>query len=191
MRQTLMLGFQRTDIDLAAPVPRNLDGDMRGRAKPIETEPLTWLDSTQTQGSIADNSGAEEGGCFFIAEDRRDRIGKWSWDARIFCVTAINLITGKFGALTKVFSPGRAKFTDTARVLQPGNPNSLTDRPFSHASTNLTYSSDCLVAWNEGKRGVRQLTFDDMKIRPANSTDGDANQNLPRAWLRKWKVSNS
>ena len=65
-----MLRFQRADIDLTAPMTSNLDGNVSGRAKPIETEPLARLDSTQTQGAIADDPGTEEGGRFFITEDR-------------------------------------------------------------------------------------------------------------------------
>jgi hypothetical protein len=60
-------------------------------------------------------------------------------------------------------------------VLQPRNANPLADRPLTHAGADLADDPDGLVAGNERKRGVGQLAFDDVKIRPANSTDGDAN----------------
>jgi hypothetical protein len=47
-------------------------------------------------------------------------------------------------------------------MLQPGDPDSLADRPLTHTNANLTHNSDGLVAGNERKHGVRQLTFDDM-----------------------------
>jgi hypothetical protein len=47
-------------------------------------------------------------------------------------------------------------------MLQPGDPDSLADRPLTHTDTNLNHDPDGLVAGNEWKRGVRQLTFDDM-----------------------------
>jgi hypothetical protein len=39
----------------------DLDGNMSGRAKPIETEPLARLDFAQAQCAVADDSGTEEG----------------------------------------------------------------------------------------------------------------------------------
>jgi hypothetical protein len=74
-------------------------------------------------------------------------------------------------------------------VLQPGDADSLADRPLTHAGANLTHDPDGLVAGNERKRGIGQLAFDDVKIRPADPADGDANQDLPRAWLRHWKLA--
>ena len=126
-----MLRFQRADIDLTTPMTSNLDGNVRGRSKSIETEPLAWLDSTQAQGAVADDPGAEEGGRFFITEDRWNRIGKCCRDERILRVSSIDLIAGKPGALAQVLSPARAKFAAAAGVLQPGNPDSLADCPLS------------------------------------------------------------
>jgi hypothetical protein len=74
-------------------------------------------------------------------------------------------------------------------VLQPCDPDSLADRPLSHANANLTYDPDSLVAGNKRKRGVSQLAFYDMKIRTADPTDRKANQDLTRAWLRDWKFT--
>jgi hypothetical protein len=167
----------------------NLDGNVSGRSKPIETEPLARLDSTQTQGTVADDPGAEEGGRLFITEDRRNRIGKCCRDERILCVSAIDLIAGKPGALAQILSPARAKFAAAARLLQPGDADSLADRPLSHVCANLTHDPDGLVAGNERKRRVGQLAFDDVKIRPADPADSEANQDLPRAWLRHWKLA--
>jgi hypothetical protein len=167
----------------------NLDGNVSGRSESIETEPLARLDSTQTQCAVADDPGAEKGGRLFVTEDRRNRIGKCCRDERILCVSTIDLITGKPGALAQIFPPARAKFAAAARLLQPGYADSLADCSLIHAGANLTHDSDGLVTGNEWKRGVGQLTFDDVKIRPADPADGNANQNLPRAWLWHWKVT--
>ena len=63
------------------------------------------------------------------------------------------------------------------------------ERPLTYAGTTLTHNPDGLVAGNERKRGVGQLAFDDVKIRPADPADRETNQNLPRAWLRHWKLA--
>jgi hypothetical protein len=167
----------------------NLDGNVSGRSEPIETEPLARLDSAQAQCAVADDPGTEEGGRFFITEDRWNRIRKRCRDERILRVSAIDLIAGKPGVLAQVLAPARAKFAAAARVLQPGDADSLADRPLTHAGANLTDDPDDLVAGNERKRGVGQLAFDNVKIRPADPADGDANQDLPRAWLRHWKLA--
>jgi hypothetical protein len=164
----------------------NLDGNVSGRSKPIETEPLARLDSAQAQCAVTDDPGAEKGGRLFITEDRWDRIGKCCWNERILCISTIDLITGKPGTLAEVLAPARAKFAAAARVLQPGDADSLADRPFTHADANLTDDPDGLVAGNERKRGVGQLAFDDVKIRPADPADSETNQDLPRAWLWHW-----
>jgi hypothetical protein len=90
--------------------------------------------------------------------------------------------------LTEILSPACTKFAQAACVLQPGDSDSFADFPFSYIHADPTDNPDCLVARNERKRGVWQLTFDDMKIRPANPTDRDADQNLPRGWLRCWNL---
>jgi hypothetical protein len=165
----------------------NLDGNVSGRSKPIETKPLTRLDSTQAQRAVADDAGTEEGRCFCIAEDRWNRIGKCRRDARILRIPAIDLIAGKPGALAQVLAPACAKLAGTARVLQPGDPDSLADCPLTHAGASLTHNPDGLVAGNERKCGVGQLAFNDVKIRPADPADSEANQDLPGAWLGYWK----
>jgi hypothetical protein len=60
-------------------------------------------------------------------------------------------------------------------VLQPSDPNSLTNRPLNYTGADLTHHPDGLVARNEGKGGVSQLTFNDVKIRPADPTNSEAN----------------
>ena len=130
--ETLMLRFQRADIDLTAPMTSNLNGNVSGRSKPIETETLARLDSTQTQCAVADDPGTEEGGRFFITEDRWNRIGKCCRDERILRISAIDLIAGKPGALAQVLAPARAKFADTARVLQARR-SRLARRPSAHS----------------------------------------------------------
>ena len=147
---------------------------------------MARLDSAQAQCAVADDPGAEKGGRFFITEYRRNRIGKCCRDERILCVSTIDLVAGKPGSLAQVLAPACAKFTDAARVLQPGDTDSLADRPLTHAGANLTYDSDGLVAGNERKRRVGQFPFDDVKIRPTDPADSEANQDLPRAWLWQW-----
>jgi hypothetical protein len=74
-------------------------------------------------------------------------------------------------------------------MLQPGDADSLADRPLTHAGTNLTHHPDCLVTGNERKPRVSQLAFNNVKICPADPADGEANQDLPRAWLWHWKLA--
>jgi hypothetical protein len=150
---------------------------------------LARLNSTQAQCAVADDPGTEEGGRFFITEDRWNRIGKYFRDECILRISAIHLIAGKPGALAQVLTSTRAKFADTARALQPGDPDSLADRPFSHALADLTHDPDGLVTGNERQHWVGQLAFDDVKICPADSTDSEANQDVPRAWLWYWNFA--
>jgi hypothetical protein len=74
-------------------------------------------------------------------------------------------------------------------MLQPGDADSLADRPPTRTGAYPTDDSDSLVAWNERKLWVDQLAFNDVKIRPADPADGDANQDLPRAWFWRWKLA--
>ena len=68
-------------------------------------------------------------------------------------------------------------------MLQPSDADSLADRPLTHADANLTDDPHGLVAGNEREHGVGQLTFDDVKIRPANPTHSEANQDFSGTWL--------
>jgi hypothetical protein len=150
---------------------------------------LARLDSTQTQCAVADDPGAEERGCFFILEDRWEWIGKCCRNERILRISAIDLIAGKPGALAQVLAPARAKLADATRVLQPGNPDSLTDCPLTHVCADLAHDPDGLVTGNERERRSSQLTFNDVKIRPTDPADGDANQDFSGTRLWYWKLA--
>jgi hypothetical protein len=76
-----------------------------------------------------------------------------------------------------------------ARVLQPSDPDSLADRPLTHTGTDLSHHPNGLVAGNERQRGVCQLTFNDVKIRPADPADREAHQHLSRTRLWYWKFT--
>src|SRR6185503_4853373 len=116
-RETLMFRFQRADVDLAAPMTSDLDGNVSGRSKPVETEPLARLDSTEAQRAVADDPGTEQWRRLFITEDRWNRIGKDSRDERILRIPAIDLVAGEPGALAQILTPTRAKFAVAARML--------------------------------------------------------------------------
>ena len=147
------------------------------------------LDAAHTQSPVTDDPGTKERDRFFVTEGWWNRMGKGSRDERILRISAVDLITGKPGALAQVLAPARAKFTGAARVLQSRDADSLADRPLTHADANLTDDPHGLVAGNERAHGVGQLTFDDVKIRPADPADGKTNQDLPRAWFCPWKLA--
>jgi hypothetical protein len=79
--------------------------------------------------------------------------------------------------------------TDSARALQPGDPDSLADRSLTHANADLIHDSNGLMAGNKRKRRVWQLTFNDVEIRPADPADCEANQHLPVTWCWDWKLA--
>jgi hypothetical protein len=54
-----MFWFERTDIDLTAPMACDLDGDVCRCAEAIEPKALAWLDAAETQRPIADNTGTQ------------------------------------------------------------------------------------------------------------------------------------
>jgi hypothetical protein len=74
-------------------------------------------------------------------------------------------------------------------MLQPGDADSFADRPLTHAVADLTHDPDGLVTGNERELRVSQLALDDVKICSADPADCDTNQDLPRAWLRHWKLT--
>src|SRR5512143_2778876 len=144
-------------------MPRNLDRDVRRGAESVQTEPLARLNAAQPQRPKADDAGAEQRCCFFIAKDRGNGIGKVSRHDGILRIASINLIAGEACRRTQVLPAAPAKVTSTAGALQPSDTDSFPDISVINARPKFTDRPDGLMTGDQRQLGSVQLTFNDMQ----------------------------
>ena len=78
------------DADGAVGILRfqDLDHDVGRRTKAEEADGLAVRDVRQMHGSIADHTGAEQGGCFGVTERGRDGVGESFVDECVLGIAA-------------------------------------------------------------------------------------------------------
>jgi hypothetical protein len=184
-----MLSLERTDVDLAAPVSRDLDGDVRRRAESVQPKPLTRFDSAEPQRAIANDARAEQRRCILVRKDRWDRVGESRGDDGILRIPAIDLIAGKPRSLAQVFPPACTEFTLFAGPLKPGYPDTIPFSEVKDVPSYLDHGSDGLMAGNQREYDAGQLAFHNMQVRPAQPADMNLYQHLSLSRARSWALT--
>ncbi len=120
-RKLLVLCAAGAGIDFGSPVARYLNGDVRGRAKPVEGETLAALDARKSQRTKSDNSGAEKRRGLIVAKGFGNRIDKLLGSDGVFGVAAVHGVAGESRMVAKIFFAGAAIFASLIGAVQPRN----------------------------------------------------------------------
>lgn len=71
-------------------------------------------------------------------------------------------------------------------MVQPGDSDALTRLESGCIPAEPFHDADHLMTRNDRMARKRELSFDDVKIRPTNAAGPDANANLPAAGFGRW-----
>src|SRR5205807_1165345 len=97
------------------------------------------------------DSGAEQRRSIFVGENSWDRVRIVFVNGRVFCVAAIDVISGELGGIAEILETAPAIFTLAAGGVQPGNASAVTFFECVRAAADGVDSGDDLVARDEGK----------------------------------------
>src|SRR5439155_15791789 len=100
---------------------------------------------------------------------------------RVVRIAAVNVVAREARSLAQVLAPGEAELAHAAGPSQPGDANPVAQPRRGHAFAGFDHLRNDLVAEDEGKFRLGQLTVDDMEIGPADPARMDFQQNLARA----------
>src|SRR6266550_1389414 len=98
---------------------------MRGSSEAVQPQTLTRLHATKAVGTIADDSGTEQGRGFFIREICRQRMRKVLPDYTGFSIASIDVVAREPGLLAEIFGLMTAEVTNTIARIKPGNTDTI------------------------------------------------------------------
>ena len=118
------------------------------------------------------NAGAQQRSGLEIAQSGWQRKCKVSTCAGIFRVTAMHVITGKRGGITKIFKTLPAIPTSSIHATHPGDAYSGTAKKIGRA--RVYDFPDDLVSWDHILAAKRQFAFHDVQVCSTNAARSDA-----------------
>jgi hypothetical protein len=105
------------DIHLTAPMPGHLEGHVGRAPKSVKAQPLAGLDLAQPEGSIADDTGAEQRSCFLVRKDLWDGIGELFASHHVLGIAPIHVIAGEFRIRAEIFPALSTELTSSAGAV--------------------------------------------------------------------------
>ena len=177
-RQVAVPLVAREGVDLDVPVPRHLNGHVRGRAKPVHAQRATGLDAGNPQRAEPDDAGAEQRGKVQSAGILGQSVDEILVGGHVFGITAIHHPAGEDGPLAEVFAAGAAKLAHAAGMVQPGHSHAGALLEAGGARPAPLHHADYLVARDQGRFALLQLALHHVQVGAANPAGLDADQHL-------------
>jgi hypothetical protein len=166
-------------------VPGDLDRDMGRRAEAIQSQALTRLHAAEAQGTIADDTGAQQRRRLFITKDRRNRVGEALGHDGILGVSAIDVIAGERSQSAEILPSATAEFAASACGLKPGDADAIAFLHRAHAFPYLIGDAHCLVSGYDGSLRRREFAFHNVQVGPADAADLHAHANFTWTGFRR------
>jgi len=140
---------------------------MSGCTEPIDPEPTTG--AGHSIRTVSDETCAEKGRRMSVVVPGWYRKTEPGIGDRVFCISAVDLITGKPRAWTQVLASRATELTFAARPSEPRHADSVAGSEPIDSFSNAFDATDDLVTRNDGNRGFGQFAVDDVEIGPADA----------------------
>ena len=167
-------------MNLAVPVPRDLDRQPGRCAEAIQAEPSAGSDPAQAQGAITDDPAAQEGRGSHVSEPGRDAHGDVRSNAQVVGEATVAIPAGEGGRAAQVLAAGQAGPAGSVGPGQPCRPGPLADDPALDTRSDCRHDANRLVARDDRRPMRRKVAGCDLEIGPANRARGDAQDELAR-----------
>ena len=171
-------------VDLATPVPGDLDGKQRRRAEAVQAQAAAGLHAGDPEGAIADHPAAQERRGGQVRRTLRQAQGEVRPDGHPLGVATVAVPAGEAGLGAEVLASGPTGRAVAAGAREPSHAGSLADRPAGHRPADGLHPSHGLVARHDRQRMRREVALHDLEVRPADATSGHAEQQLVVGRLR-------
>jgi hypothetical protein len=130
---------------------RDLDGDVSGCAKSIESQFAARLNSGEAQAAKANNSGAEERDGLLVWKLLGDGVDKVLRRNNVLGVAAVNGIAREGRMVAKIFRARATEFASAVSVMQPGDAYTGAEGKPGRVGSQLFDDANDLVPWNYGR----------------------------------------
>jgi hypothetical protein len=183
--RSLCLAASRTgpDVDLAAPVARDLERQQCRGTKSEETEPATRLDAADPQRAIADDAATEQGRRMQVVEGLRESKGEVCEHGHVAGESAVAVPSGKAGRGAQVLTVTGAEAAGPTGRSQPGGTGALADAPAADVPSDPFHTAHRLVAGHDGQLARGDLALHHLQVRPADRARRHPDDQLVGPWL--------
>src|SRR5208337_1540627 len=94
---------------------------MAGRAKPVESQPLSVMNLAHFQATVADDSRAQKRRGLLVWKPFRDRIDEILRRHNVLRISAVHAVPGEKWRIAQILFSAPAVCTRTVRLVQPRN----------------------------------------------------------------------
>ena len=138
----------------------------------IDTKPRSFpiVQTCKSQRPVSDDASAQKRSGVDIFKPIRNRIDKPGGGRHIFGESPVACPAGELCRLAKILSARSAEPTIAAGAMEPRSPDSLPRAQTRDVVRDLFDDPDNLVSRNHGRKFLRQLALDNMKVGSTNST---------------------
>ena len=148
-RPLLLPRRPRADVDVAAPVQRDLDREQGGGAEAVEAEPAARLDARALERAVADDAAAKERRRLKVAEAFGETQREVGADGDVVLVAAVAVPAGEAGLGAEVLAAGQTLGALAARRRQPADARAVADLPAVDAFADGLDASHYLVSGHD------------------------------------------
>ncbi len=174
----------REGVNLAAPVPRDLNAQVRARAEAVQPQPLAMLQIRQADRAVADDPRAEHRRDFHVAEAFRDGDGVVFVRGDVLGIAAVGGVAREQRRVAQVFLPVLAVDAGLVGPVQPGDADAVARLEARRARAERVDHADDLVSGDDRQLRIGKLTLNDVQIGMADAARAHAHQNLVIAGRR-------
>ena len=169
-------------MDALALVPRHLGHDVGRGAEAEDAEGLRG--ARHAVGAVADQPGAEEGGCVGVAV----AVGNAQAEAKVgeheVLVAPVEVAAGEPRLVAEVLLAGMAEAAAPAGAAEPRHADPLADLEAIGLRPHFRHLADDLVAGHHRIAADRQFPVDKMEVGAADPAGQHADEHLCRSRLR-------
>ena len=149
---------------------RDLRGDVRTAAEPVDAQPSAGGQLGPHQRAIADDAGAQQRRQLDVGVSRRQPVRESGWDGGEFGVAAVGVPAGVAGLGTEILLPAHTELALPAGMPQPRDTDTIADLELAAGARALRDDlANDLVSGRDGGPVHRQVAFGDVQVGAAHA----------------------
>ena len=145
-----MLLTPSEDVDVASPVPGDLDRHMGGSAESVQPQLLFWFNAALLQSPVADDASTEERGGLLCREVFGNPVDELLRNNRVLGIASINMESRETGFIAQILAARLTVITYSTSGTHPRNTDRISHGESRNVGTDSLDGTYDLMAGNEG-----------------------------------------
>ena len=168
------------DVDLAAPVPGDLERQQRRRPEAEQPEPAAGLDPRHLQRAVADHPAAQERRRGQVVEAVGQAQGEVGPDRHPRRVATVAVPAGEPGIRAQVLAARPAEGADAAGRGEPGDAGPVADAPAGGLGAHRDDPAHRLVSGHDRQPPGGEIALRQLEVGAADRAGGNRQHDLVR-----------